>query len=145
LSRTAKHKAQSMSTKQPILTKRCDFEHKAQSTKHKAQSMSTKQRQKNWALFSFCKGCTGPVTSCNLLSDHHLAEVVCTLRMYQGCLPEIAISGNSVYYLKDEQSSSVDVPVQRVAELLERDVRVKGERRKTAATLLVTKVQISKA
>jgi hypothetical protein len=32
------------------LTKRCDFEHKAQSTKHKALSMSTKQRQKNWAL-----------------------------------------------------------------------------------------------
>jgi hypothetical protein len=34
LSRTAKHKAQSMSTKQPILTKICDFEHKARSTKH---------------------------------------------------------------------------------------------------------------
>jgi hypothetical protein len=49
LSRTAKHKAQSMSTKQPILTKRCDFEHKARSTKHKALNMSTKQRQKNWA------------------------------------------------------------------------------------------------
>jgi hypothetical protein len=46
LSLTAKHKAQSMSTKQPILTKRCDFEHKAQSAKHKAQSMSIKQRQK---------------------------------------------------------------------------------------------------
>jgi hypothetical protein len=39
LSRTAKHKAQSMSTKQPILTKRCDFEHKTRSTKyeHKAE------------------------------------------------------------------------------------------------------------
>jgi hypothetical protein len=49
LSGTAKHKAQSMSPKQPILTKRCDFEHKARSTKHKALSMSTKQRQKNWA------------------------------------------------------------------------------------------------
>jgi hypothetical protein len=49
LSRTAKHKAQSMSTKQPIMTKRCDFEHKARTTKHKAQSMSTKQRPKNWA------------------------------------------------------------------------------------------------
>jgi hypothetical protein len=36
-----------MSTKQPILTKRCDFEHKARSAKHKAQSMSIKQRQKN--------------------------------------------------------------------------------------------------
>jgi hypothetical protein len=47
LSRTAKHKARSMSTKQPILTKRCDFEHKARSAKHKAQSMSIKQRQKN--------------------------------------------------------------------------------------------------
>jgi hypothetical protein len=34
LSRTGKHKAQSMSTKQPILTKICDFEHKARSTKH---------------------------------------------------------------------------------------------------------------
>jgi hypothetical protein len=49
LSHTAKQKAQSMSTKQPILTKRCDFEHKARSAKHKARSMSTKQRQKNWA------------------------------------------------------------------------------------------------
>jgi hypothetical protein len=47
--RTAKHKAQSMSTKQPILTKRSDFEHKARSAKNKAQSMSRKQRQKNWA------------------------------------------------------------------------------------------------
>jgi hypothetical protein len=27
-----------MSTKQPIMTKICDFEHKARSTKHKAQS-----------------------------------------------------------------------------------------------------------
>jgi hypothetical protein len=34
LSHMAKHKAQSMSTKQPILTKICDFEHKARSTKH---------------------------------------------------------------------------------------------------------------
>jgi hypothetical protein len=51
LSRTGKHKAQSMSRKQPILTKRCDFEHKVQSTKHKALSMSSKQQQKNWALF----------------------------------------------------------------------------------------------
>jgi hypothetical protein len=49
LSRMAKQKAQSMSTKQPILTKRCDFEQKARSAKHKAQSMSTKQRQKNEA------------------------------------------------------------------------------------------------
>jgi hypothetical protein len=53
LSRTAKHKAQSMSPKQPIMTKICDFEHKARSTKHKAQSMRTKQRQKNWALVSY--------------------------------------------------------------------------------------------
>jgi hypothetical protein len=51
LSRMAKHKAQSMSTKQPILTKICDFEHKARITKHKALSMSTKQRQKNWAQY----------------------------------------------------------------------------------------------
>jgi hypothetical protein len=58
LSRTFKHKAQSMSTKQPILTERCDFEHKAQSTKHKVQS--TKHEHKaatkktglcTWQLF----------------------------------------------------------------------------------------------
>jgi hypothetical protein len=60
LSRTAKRKAQSMSTKQPILTKRCDFEHKAQSTKHKALSRSTKQRQKNWAQAGIpASACTG--------------------------------------------------------------------------------------
>jgi hypothetical protein len=42
LSRTAKHKAQSMSTKQPIMTKRCDFEHKARSTKHEHKAATKK-------------------------------------------------------------------------------------------------------
>jgi hypothetical protein len=42
LSRTAKHKAQSMSTKQPIMTKRCDFELKARSTKHEHKAATKK-------------------------------------------------------------------------------------------------------
>jgi hypothetical protein len=42
LSRTGKHKAQSMSTKQPILTKICDFEHEAQSTKHEHKAATKK-------------------------------------------------------------------------------------------------------
>jgi hypothetical protein len=42
LSRTAKHKAQSMSTKQPIMTKRCDFELKAGSTKHEHKAATKK-------------------------------------------------------------------------------------------------------
>jgi hypothetical protein len=46
LSHTTKQKVQTMSTKQPIWTKRCDFE-------HKGRSMSTKQQQKNWAQLAF--------------------------------------------------------------------------------------------
>jgi hypothetical protein len=65
---SSKHKAQSMSTKQPIMTKICDFEHKARSTKHKAQCMSTKHEhkvaKKTWALSTGCRVRSG-ATSMN--------------------------------------------------------------------------------
>jgi hypothetical protein len=73
-----------MSTKQPILTKRCDFEHKARSAKHKAQSMSTKQRQKNWAqLILFGKGCPSITESFPLVGFLVLCATVAALPVVQ--------------------------------------------------------------